>query len=340
MPIDATPITGAGCVSQLPQYPGQPTPSQIAVSCNNRNVFTTQPGTEAVSGAPILSRLRSVRLPANQPATLKHILHTDQGQPVNVSDCVCSEDSLSGSDAGSSVAECAYAVRFTMQEAMQFEAACPVIDVAATVVNGSAGEVQVELLPGQLSAPGVYTGQFSLVRLTETEDEEDVTILSNLFYVIVGRNLTRLDGNASAQGPPTIPEVRLFLRDTSPAESFLLEGVKFSDEEIAYAIQLPVMYWNEVPPPLNPVYTTANFPYRYHWLIAITGYLFLTASEQQRANNLQYNAGGTAVNDQDKELSYEAAAERRLQEWRTFVRHKKTSLNLALGWGSLGSGYW
>jgi len=100
-----------------------------------------------------------------------------------------------------------------------------------------------------------------------------------------------------------------------------------------------VMYWNEVPPPLSPAYTTANFPYRYHWLIAITGYLFMIAAEQNRANNLQYTAGGTAVNDQNKEMPYEAAADRRLTEWRSFVQAKKASLNIALGFGNLGSGY-
>jgi hypothetical protein len=183
-------------------------------------------------------------------------------------------------------------------------------------------------------------GQFSLIQLADTTLAYDTVILSNMFYVIVGRNMSTIDGSSQLTGPPTIPEVRLFLRDSSPAESFLLDGVKFADEEIAYAIQLPVMYWNEIPPPLNPIYTTANFPYRYHWLIAITGHLFMIAAEQHRANNLQYTAGGTAVNDQNKEMPYESAADRRLAEWKSFVIRKKASINHDLGWGTLTSGYW
>lgn len=339
MPVDATPVDGAGCVTQLPQFPGSPTPRLLAVSCSNRNVFSTQNSEESVTGAPVLSRVKSVRLPSNQLSILQHTMHTEQGVPVNVTDCLCLTEDSSIADS-SSAAACAYAIKFTMQEALSFELTCPIIDVDATVIDGDKGLVQIQLTPEQLRYPGVYMGQFSLVQLAATADDLDTVILSNMFYVIVGRNMSRIDGSSQLTGPPTVAEVRLFLRDSSPAESFLLDAVKFADEEIAYAIQLPVMYWNEVPPPLNPVYTTANFPYRYHWLVAITGYLFMMAAEQNRANNLQYTAGGTAVNDQNKEMPYEAAADRRLAEWKSFVMRKKVALNHDLGWGTLTSGYW
>lgn len=344
MPVDATPVDGTGCVTQLPQFPGAPTPRLLAVSCSNRNVFSTQHSAESVSGNVVLSRVKSVRLPSNQLAILQHTMHTEQGAPVNVTDCLCLNEGSSSTDNSitdsSSVAVCAYAIKFTLQEALSFELTCPIIDVTATVVDGDKGLVQIQLTPEQLRYPGVYMGQFSLIQVAETADDFDTVILSNMFYVIVGRNMSRIDGSSQLTGPPTIPEVRLFLRDSSPAESFLLDGVKFADEEIAYAIQLPVMYWNEIPPPLSPLYTTANFPYRYHWLIAITGHLFMIAAEQHRANNLQYTAGGTAVNDQNKEMPYEAAADRRLAEWRSFVIRKKVSINHDLGWGTLTSGYW
>ena len=344
MPVDATPVDGASCVTQMPQYPGSVTPRLLAVSCENRNVFTTQSSVESVSGNTILPRIKSVRIPASQQSTLRHIMHTEQGQPINISSCLCIPDAESSSVSlsvpeSSSAAECGYIIRFTMQEAMSFEVTCPVVDMTATIGDADAGEVSVVLTPDQTRYPGVYMGQYSLVQLATVEGEDDIVLLSNMFYVIIGRNMSRADGTSQVTGPPTVAEVRLFLRDTSPAESFLLDGVKFADEEIAYSIQLPVMYWNEIPPPLNPIYSTLNFPYRYHWLIAITGHLFMIAAEQNRANNLQYTAGGTAVNDQNKELPYEAAADRRLQEWRSFVMRKKAAINMDLGWGTLGSGY-
>jgi hypothetical protein len=62
----------------------------------------------------------------------------------------------------------------------------------------------------------------------------------------------------------------------------------------------------------------------------------MIAAEQNRANNLQYTAGGTAVNDQNKEVPYESAADRRLQEWRSFVMRKKASINIQAGFGGIG----
>lgn len=339
MPVSATPVGASPCSSQSAQLPGLPTPPLLAVSCENRNVFTTKASAESTTGETLLQRVRSVILPGSQKAVLKHTLHTDQGHPIDISDCLCLSESSSSASEVSSEAACGYAVKFIMQESLAFESICPVVEMTADIVNGESGEVSVTLTPEQLRTPGVYLGQFSLVQLADDGESPDVVILSNMFYVIVGRNLSRADGFSAMTGPPTVAEVRLFLRDTSPAESFLLDNVKFTDEEIAYATQLPVMYWNEIPPPINPQYTTATFPHRYHWLIAITGNLFMIAAEQFRANNLQYSAGGTAVNDQNKEAPYEAAADRRLAEWRAFVRKKKVSLNMELGWGTVSGGY-
>ena len=101
---------------------------------------------------------------------------------------------------------------------------------------------------------------------------------------------------------------------------------------------LPVQYWNEIPPPIG-THTTASFPYRYHWLMATAGYLFLAAAEQHRRNNLSYSASGVQVNDQDKEPNFEQAAHRRIQEYKEFVRRKKAEINLECAWGGLGSTY-
>ena len=184
MPVDATPVDGAGCVTQLPQYPGSPTPRLLAVSCSNRNVFTTQNSEESTTGAVVLSRVKSVRLPSNQLAILQHTMHTEQGVPVNVSDCLCLSDGSSSIADSSSAAACAYAIKFTLQESLSFELTCPIVDVTAEVVDGDKGLVQIQLTPEQLRYPGVYMGQFSLVQLAETEADYDTVILSNMFYVI------------------------------------------------------------------------------------------------------------------------------------------------------------
>jgi len=336
MPVTATPIGGGGCNTQSADPAGILTPASLAVDCLNRNVFTTVQREEPTKGTPLLARLKSISLPAGQPAIVQHILHTEAGQPVTLTDCVCEEgDSLSSSSA----ADCAFYVRFTMQEAISFAAACPAIQADAVVVDATTGLVSISLTGEQLQQPGVYSGQFSLMQRGGTP-ADDAVLLSNLFYVVVNRTLSLVAGSLITSGPPTMAEIRLFLRDTSPAENYLLTNLRFGDDEIAAAIQLPIMQWNETPPPIGPRYSTMDFPHRYHWLIAITGYLFRIAAEQYRANNLQYSAGGTAINDQDKEMPYEAASDRRLAEWKQFMMRTKVSMNMEATWGTVSNFYW
>jgi hypothetical protein len=155
---------------------------------------------------------------------------------------------------------------------------------------------------------------------------------SNTFYLTVDPGLF----TGEIFGPPTIAEVRLSLRDSGPAESMLLNNLAFSDEEIAMAIARPVQLWNETPPNLRKYrYTTTTFPFRYHWLEAIAGTLFLLAAEYNRRNNLTYSAANVSVNDLDKEPQYEAAGQRRLQMFREFVRAKKSELNLNQLYGGI-----
>ena len=155
---------------------------------------------------------------------------------------------------------------------------------------------------------------------------------SNTFYLTIDPGLF----TGELFGPPTIAEVRLSLRDSGPAESLLLNNLAFSDEEIAMAIARPVQLWNELPPNLRKYrYNTTTFPFRYHWLEAIAGTLFLLAAEYNRRNNLTYSAANVSVNDLDKEPQYEAAGQRRLQMFREFVRAKKSELNLNQLYGGI-----
>jgi hypothetical protein len=137
----------------------------------------------------------------------------------------------------------------------------------------------------------------------------------------------------------SIAEIRLHLRDSAPGESYLLENLMFDDAEIALAIARPVMYWNEVPPPLGRNYSTQNFPFRYHWLEGICANLFMMVAEQFRRNQLSYQAGGIAVDDQNKEGSYERAGQTRWQAYREWVRATKASINLESCYGEVGSNY-
>lgn len=342
MPVTATNTGNGGGCTDNPALPGANNPAPLPVTCMNQHVIVARTPTEPTTGSPVLRRTHAIDIRGEQKATITHTMRDVNGNAVDLRNCVCvpeggSLSSLSSMSAGD--CECPYKIVFRLSEYLSGGGK----EYAAEITDAENGVVQVELLPEDTSCAGIYFGEFALVEcdsdLSDNETGDTTVLFSNHMYVHIGRNLWNNRMSCTGPlGPPSIAEVRLHLRDTDPSESFLLDNLAFSDEEIMQAIVLPVQYWNEVPPPLG-IHTTTSFPYRYHWLMAIAGYLFLTAAEQMRRNNLKYSASGVNIDDQNKEPNYEAAAQRRLQEFRAFVRAKKVAINVQGGFAELGSPY-
>lgn len=178
----------------------------------------------------------------------------------------------------------------------------------------------------QITLPGLNAGVY---RGVVTLSSNNSVILENSFLVYVAQII------GPQSGPPSLLEVRLQLRDSSPNDNFLLDGVSFSDEEIALAALRPVQYFNEVSPPLPFYFTTNNFPWRYHWIEGMIAQLYMIAAEHHRKNNLSYSAGGLSVADMDKERNYTAAYQEKWGMFMQFVRNKKGEINMAQGWSTV-----
>lgn len=183
----------------------------------------------------------------------------------------------------------------------------------------------------------------------------DATKLAGVYHLIVGlyaddKHKILLHENdvmvyiasvagAPNPGPPTLLEIRLQLRDSSVEENSLLDGYNFSDEELALATLRPIQYFNESDPDVGVYFNTFNFPSRYYWTEGIIAQLFRIVEEYHRKNHLQYNSGGLAVDDRNKEQNYAQAGER---HWATFVdwvKRKKVKINIANGYGTVHSYY-
>jgi len=228
-------------------------------------------------------------------------------------------------------AVCAYTFKLLITE--YFGCSALVTLDASNPATGT-GVISATIPASVTNRAGMYYAEMVMYDATSGTP---VPVFSNHFYMLIMRDLLQSNFHVLA-GPPTIPEIRLHLRDSGSAESYLLDNLRFSDEEIAACIYLPVQYWNEMPPPVA-FFDTTNFPYRYHWLLGITGHLLGLAAEQHRANNLQYSAGGVTVNDQDKGDSYAKASFLRLTEYKQFVQRKKVEINMSMCYGSFGSAY-
>jgi hypothetical protein len=205
-----------------------------------------------------------------------------------------------------------------LKEQLSLGNARPVQSVDATVTDINNGKVAATLTKNMVNVPGIYYGEMALVSFPDGEPDNFCVVFSNTFYVIINRSTFSSAGDQG--GPPSIAEIRLHLRDSSPTESYLLEHVMFDDAEIALAIARPVMYWNEIL--LRLIRNTQHKTSRsgtIGWKI-ICGNLFMMVAEQFRSNQLSYSAGGINVDDRNKEASYERAGEARWQAYREWVR--------------------
>lgn len=320
MPIQGTPAAGDyPCCDNRTQQGSGSSSTPAPVSCHDQGIYSAPIASR--NQRSLFARLRTIHFPVLRSAVIEWTMHDRSGAPVDLSGCECGSESSSASASG----DC-YGVRLYLRESMTN---CSVRSFTGTIVDAANGKVRVELTAEENNIPGVFFAEMAFIN---TGLESEPIIFSNVFTLVVEQGVDQRNG------PPTFAEIRLHLRDSAPGENHLIDNLKFDDAEIAMAVRRPVEYWNEQPPPVGR-FTTSNFPFRYHWLEAICQQLFLIAAEHYRANNLQYQAAGVAVNDMDKENAYEMAAARRGEEWRRFVSRKKVQMNYDNGWGGVAGYY-
>ena len=304
--------------------PATTPPTMPAVSALGQNVVTGQVST--ANAQPLLSRMRAITVSQGQCAVISWQMQDKDGNPVDLTPAGFSENTPEDNP---------YAVVLRVKEQIMLGSNLAPKEFQATVTDAANGKVEVQLTAAFVAYAGIFYGEFALVTVPADQAAKPCVVFSNLFSLIITRSTF---GTAEVGGPPTMAEIRLHLRDSSPAESSLLDRLMFDDAEIALAITRPIQYWNEVPPPIG-IFTTQNFPFRYHWLEGICANLFFMVAEQYRRNQLSYSAGGLSVDDQNKEANYEQAGQIRWQAYREWVRAKKAEINLEGGYGEIGSTY-
>lgn len=305
----------------VPCCSGDSTGQQVApVACATQNIISAP--ISAVNGKPLLTRIRAITITQGQCATIEWQMHDREGHPVNIEPCTDNNQ---------------FKIVLRLKEQLSLGNQKTPVEVIATIVDAEIGKVSAALTSAMTGVPGVYYGEMAMVSVPAQLSQQPCVIFSNTFSLVIARST--FDSTNQTGGPPSIAEIRLHLRDSAPGESFLLDSLMFDDAEIALAIARPVMYWNEVPPPIDAVYNTQSFPFRYHWLEGICANLFMMVAEQFRRNQFDYSAAGLSINDQNKEAGYERAGQARWQAYREWVRATKASINLESCYGEVSSPY-
>lgn len=213
-----------------------------------------------------------------------------------------------------------FEVDFTVRES-EYSRAVVQVD-ADSVENGYA----IVTLPG-IRLPGLYLASVNVAVAGEPAAH-------TRYWVEVAKSF-----KWRAREPLSIAEVRLEVRDQCGAQNELLDRLKFTDEQVAWAIRKPVDEFNSTGQP-QTAFTAANFPgaWRAPWASAAAGYLLRVASIGDDRDGLQYQAGGVSVDD--KNISFVAKmSQTLLEEWRKWMRVKKVEINVEGAWGTLGSDY-
>jgi hypothetical protein len=131
----------------------------------------------------------------------------------------------------------------------------------------------------------------------------------------------------------TSTEVRLFLMD-KPELNTLLDGVRFSEEDIEFAQKMCCAYFNESAPRIASFqFDVEGFPFTYCMLMWVSGHLLRSAAINQASNNLAYSADGISVNDSDKAQIFMTLGKDMQDEAKDMIKQIKVQKNIENAYG-------
>lgn len=255
----------------------------------------------AANGCPVVTKARTVIMDQNTAPTIQWEFRNRDGKAVDLSNCTGAFGDV--------------VVRFVDP----MSACAEPVQVDAAVTDGPAGTIAFTPPTSVANNPGIYMMQIGLL-----DNSGNLTFV-NTGLLSVERS-TFGGWTTGATGPLTLNEVRIQLRDTA-IENDLRDNVEYDDTEILHSIAQPIMYWNEVPPPIA-YFTPATFPFRSHWLRAVCANLLRIAATWYMRNKLQITHGGAQDDDRNRDNPYLQLAQLYQQEWVDFVNDKKLSINI------------
>lgn len=290
---------------------------------NCTDLVTVMPADTVADGCPVLVKDRAIVVPQGMCAIVEWEIRNRSGEAVDLTTCLgCDE---------SEPMECGKVV-LRLASATNRSATCPIYELDGVVATdpGDDGRVRVQLDADIVGEPGLWFIQWGVF-----QPPNDMLTITNSGLLSVEPSLF---GNLQkTTGPPTLNQIRTHLQDFAGANTLLGE-VEFSDSDILEAISHPINEWNELPPPVAP-HSPASFPYRFHYMQAVCGYLLRSAVHHYNRNRLGVKHGDMLVDDKNRASEYLQMSELLLKEWREFIAIKKISINAQLGNGSVESPY-
>lgn len=139
----------------------------------------------------------------------------------------------------------------------------------------------------------------------------------------------------------TEKDIRLFLMDV-PQLNPLLQGVRWTAEDIDNAIVNVLDYYNSTAPFTGRSYSVETFPYRYLLLIGTAGMLLRSASINEASNQFEYSVDGVQVQDKNKAQLFAQMGQQYWEEFKDQAKQLKLNQAASQLFSTIGSeyGYW
>lgn len=290
------------------------------------------PNITALYGTPLPTKRRAIYVNQAQFVDIQFQFLDTAGNPVDIDEyCDFPAGSQVPQGAQGVQAPCIPDIKVRLREVIALN--LKIYEVTCLIIDAAIGLVQFTVPAAIVKNPGVYLAEFAVFL-----PDLDVMSFTNKCYLWVDRGLfgTPLHPHA---GPPTLDEVRLYVRDNAPEENLLLDDFEFDLAEICQSTENGVRYWNESQPPIRLVYDTTTYFIRDKWLTYIAGHMFICASHRFRRNQLAYQAGGIAIDDQNKYQMYMQTGMAMQQDYKEWVKQKKVQLNCEAAITGTGSPY-
>lgn len=282
-----------------------------------------------VEGCPVLEKLRCHEISQGQAARLIFDLRGYNGQKLDLTGVLQNLPEPPPESAAEG------RIQLRVREITGLSPSNSTYVIPVSVLDVENGIVISDKLPQEIAGiPGVYSEEWTIF------NEAQEMVLSNTCSVFVKKGMYgAISGYEHLPGPPSIEEIRLSLRDSGREENRLLDEVEFDGAEIAQAVIRPIRLWNEIPPPINPIMTTINFPFTEIWTRGIQAYLYDIAVHHYRRNSLPYQITGGTIGDKNKDEQYERTARALMEDFRNLIRTKKIEVNTNLFVAGIGSPY-
>jgi hypothetical protein len=298
----------------------------------NQALTATPPVTQ-VFGVPAIERARAVVATYGPATVVRWQMHGRDGTPIDLT-AGLPGGSSAGIGPGGSVAGDEPGLQLRMREASGCGAVATYPASCVTPADAAAGWVEAVLRGTKdLTGPGIYRAELGLV------DAGGTPVVTNPLLIYLEPSL--FDPVPAAPGPPPVADVRMTLRDSSPAESQLIATTAWDDAEVALAMLRVIEKFNAMPPQLSTRATTHGFP-TYWWCRGAAAILYRMAADYCRKNHLAYQAGGVSVDDLNKAAEYDAAAQAAQAEFDKWAQSARIQASMNECWGSAASpyGFW